>query len=98
MLEECGHPTSRTEPGSTVGYIHSLGHGLGMEIHESPSLTHVVDRDEVEIGNVFSVEPGVYYPDKGYGIRIEDSVYIDENGQPQSLTPMHKELVLKLQG
>ncbi|MFC1960122.1 M24 family metallopeptidase [Chloroflexota bacterium] len=98
VLEECGHPTVRSEPGSTVGYIHSLGHGLGMEIHESPSLTHVMDRDEVEIGNVFSVEPGVYYPDKGFGIRIEDSVYIDENGAPQTLTPMHKELVLKLQG
>lgn len=98
VLEECGHPTARTEPGSTVGYIHSLGHGLGMEIHEAPSLTHVADRDEVEIGNVFSVEPGVYYPDKGFGIRIEDTVYIDENGQPHSLTPMHKELVLKLQG
>ncbi|GAB4574617.1 MAG: hypothetical protein Kow0077_22100 [Anaerolineae bacterium] len=98
VLEEFGHPTSRSHPGTTEGYIHSLGHGLGLEIHESPRFSHMVDRDVIQIGNVFTVEPGVYYPSRGFGIRIEDTVYIDTDGKVQNLTPMHKELVLPLKG
>jgi Xaa-Pro aminopeptidase len=98
VLEECGHPTGRTDPGTSVGYMHSLGHGVGMEIHEAPRMTYRMDKDIVQVGNVFTVEPGVYYPDRGFGIRIEDSVYIDDDGNVQSLTPMHKQLVLELKG
>ena len=50
------------------------------------------------MGNVFTIEPGVYYPDKGFGIRVEDTVYVAEDGTIHDLTPMHKELVLPLQG
>lgn len=98
MLEEFGHPTSRSEPGTTVGYMHSLGHGLGISIHERPSFTHMRDEDVVQVGNVFTIEPGVYYPDQGFGIRIEDTAYVDEKGVVHSITPMHKELVLELTG
>lgn len=98
VLEEFGHPTGRSHPGTSIGYMHSLGHGVGIEIHENPRFTHMIDRDEIKVGNVFTVEPGVYYPEKGFGIRIEDTVYIDEAGQVHSLTPMHKELVLPLKG
>ncbi len=98
MLEEFGHPTARSHPGTTVGYMHSLGHGLGLGIHERPSFTHLRDNDVVATGNVFTVEPGVYYPEKGFGIRIEDTVYVAEDGTVHSLTPMHKDLVLALTG
>ncbi|MBN1967600.1 MAG: aminopeptidase P family protein [Anaerolineae bacterium] len=98
MLEEFGHPTSRTDPGTTIGYMHGLGHGLGLQIHERPSFTHMRDDDAVQVGNVFTIEPGVYYPDQGYGIRIEDTAYVAEDGTVHSLTPMSKDLVLKLQG
>jgi Xaa-Pro aminopeptidase len=98
VLEEFGHPTSRTDPGTTTGYMHSLGHGLGMEIHERPGFTHLWDKDAVQIGSVFSIEPGVYYPDSGYGVRIEDTVCVAKDGTIHNLTPMHKDLVLKLNG
>jgi Xaa-Pro aminopeptidase len=96
VLEEFGHPTGRSQPGTSSGYMHTLGHGVGLEIHERPSLTERIDRDAVQIGNVFTLEPGVYYPDQGFGIRIEDTVAIDSAGKVLNLTPMHKELVLPL--
>ncbi len=98
VLEEFGHPTGRTQPGTSIGYMHSLGHGVGLEIHERPSLTERMDRDAVQVGNVFTIEPGVYYPERGFGIRIEDTVAIDGAGKLLTLTPMHKELVLPLRG
>ena len=56
-------------------FTHSLGHGLGREVHEYPYLSP--KRDEtIENGNVFTIEPGVYFENK-YGIRIEDSVVLD---------------------
>ena len=61
------------------GYFgHSLGHSVGLEIHESPALTPNVDTILVP-GNIVTVEPGIYIPGK-YGTRIEDMVLICENG------------------
>ncbi len=59
-------------------FIHSLGHGTGLEIHELPNLSPK-SKDIIKNGMVFSVEPGVYLPKIG-GIRIEDLVYL-EKGQ-----------------
>lgn len=98
VLEEFGHPTGRSNPGTAVGYMHSLGHGLGRQVHERPSFTHLRNKDVLQVGNVFTVEPGVYYPDRGFGVRIEDTVCIAEDGSIHNLTPMHKELVLPLHG
>jgi Xaa-Pro aminopeptidase len=56
---------------------HSLGHGIGLEVHESPRLTPFSE-ELLETGNVFSIEPGVYFPDK-FGIRIEDIFAIEDN-------------------
>ncbi len=60
-------------------FIHSLGHGTGIEVHESPSL-HGRSEDVLQNGMVFSIEPGVYIPKLG-GVRIEDLVYL-EKGKP----------------
>jgi Xaa-Pro aminopeptidase len=59
-------------------FIHSLGHGTGLEIHELPNLSPN-SKDILKNGMVFSIEPGVYMPKIG-GIRIEDLVYL-ENGK-----------------
>ncbi len=94
-FESKGHPTTRSNPATQVGYVHSLGHGVGLNIHERPSIGHL-SKDTLQPGNVISIEPGLYYPERGFGIRIEDLCWVDANGQLVDLTDFHKELVLPL--
>ncbi len=71
-------------------FIHSTGHGVGLEIHEQPRIAR--DQKEVlEPGMVITIEPGVYLPGEG-GVRIEDMVVVTERGH-QVLTPATKELL-----
>lgn len=70
-------------------FAHSLGHGVGLAIHESPRLGRTSE-DTLEDGMVFSVEPGVYLPGWG-GIRIEDLVTL-QGGKPVVLTRAPKQL------
>jgi Xaa-Pro aminopeptidase len=60
-------------------FTHSLGHGIGLEVHEPPWLSQLRGRQRLEPGMVFSVEPGVYLPGWG-GVRIEDLVVLEEGG------------------
>lgn len=69
---------------------HSLGHGVGLEIHEAPTLSQKCDKILVP-GNVVTVEPGIYLKGK-YGCRIEDLVIIKE-GEIRNLTKSPKELI-----
>lgn len=74
-LEGAGYDTYRN--GSKVGFIHTTGHGVGLDIHEMPSVS---DNPHVLVpGNVITIEPGLYYPDIG-GIRLEDTIVITEDG------------------
>jgi Xaa-Pro aminopeptidase len=76
--------------GLAAAYGHGLGHGLGLEVHESPNL-RPESGDLLEPGNVVSVEPGLYLPGIG-GVRIEDLVVVTEDGC-EILTHFTKELV-----
>lgn len=97
FFESQGYKTYKTaEPGIKVqGFIHSTGHGLGLEIHESPRI-----RPEnwiLKKGNVVTVEPGLYFPESGGvrpekgGVRIEDLLVVTKNGC-RNLTEFPKDL------
>ena len=70
---------------------HSTGHGVGIEIHESPNLSSKEDK-WLEKGNVVTVEPGIYLPGK-FGVRIEDMVVISEKGC-ENLTHAEKNMII----
>jgi Xaa-Pro aminopeptidase len=69
---------------------HSLGHGLGLEVHESPRLARTADGVLVE-GAVVTIEPGIYRPGWG-GVRIEDDVYLGSSGT-RILTSFPRDLI-----
>ncbi len=87
-FEERGYGTIRT--GAKNGFIHSTGHGVGLNVHESPGVS---DNEYVlQRGNVITIEPGLYEPDVG-GVRLEDLVLVRQNGC-ENLTKFEKQLVL----
>ena len=70
---------------------HSTGHGVGVEIHEAPTLAPK-SKGTLQVGNVVTIEPGIYIPGK-FGVRIEDMALITENGF-ENLTTTPKELII----
>ena len=97
FFEERGYPTIAQDTKIEIGYMHTIGHGVGLAIHEEPRFSDTPDNTDVlQPGHVFTCEPGLYYPDEGFGIRIEDDVWIDLDGTAQVLTDFPKELVIEL--
>lgn len=82
------------EAGFGACFGHSLGHGVGLYIHEAPSLSARADEtSRLERGNVVTVEPGIYLEGK-YGCRIEDMIAIDHDGKVRNFTKSPKELIV----
>jgi Xaa-Pro dipeptidase len=71
-------------------FIHRTGHGLGLEIHEPPFIMPG-NREPLTAGNVFTIEPGIYLPERG-GVRIEDDVVVTADGY-RSLTTFTRDLI-----
>ena len=93
VFERQGHATPRSQPGLSEGYVHGLGHGVGLAVHEGPSLAGPPSNTaKLAPGHVVSVEPGLYYPSKGLGVRIEDLVVAHADGRIETLTPASYEL------
>ena len=78
LLEKAGYETIRGGKQISKGYLHGLGHGLGLEIHENPRMSEFY-KLPLEEHNITSVEPGLYDPKIG-GVRIEDIVEVTKKG------------------
>lgn len=72
-------------------FVHSLGHGLGLDIHETPMLSPKSD-DVLMENSVVSIEPGLYFPGE-FGVRIEDIIILHKNGM-ENLTKSPKNLII----
>jgi Xaa-Pro aminopeptidase len=90
-----GHPTIQQNPETEEGFVHSLGHGLGLNIHEQPWFSASMGaQDLIHPGSVFTLEPGLYYPDREIGVRLEDTIWITPQGLPQVLAEYPMDLVI----
>jgi len=93
-----GHPTPMHNGGVlTEGYVHSLGHGLGLNVHERPWSRHTANGDNLlKSGVVVTIEPGLYYPEQGMGARIEDSYWVRPDGVVEKLAEYPYDFVLPM--
>ncbi|MFZ2494057.1 MAG: Xaa-Pro peptidase family protein [Thermoanaerobaculia bacterium] len=81
FFETRGYETIRRNPETTSGYVHGLGHGVGLDIHEKPSFSLLPsNRDLIEVGDIVTIEPGLYFPDREIGVRIEDTFVVTADG------------------
>ena len=97
-FESRHHPTKRTTPPVPLeGYVHSLGHGVGLNVHERPhSAFSKADDNLLKPGVVFTSEPGLYYPDKNMGFRIEDTYWMNPRGNVERLAEYPYDFVLPM--
>ncbi len=92
ILAARGYPTILEEPAVRRGYVHNLGHGVGYELHEVPSFRRAAGEDgRLARGDVFTLEPGLYEPGEGWGVRLEDLFWLGPQGA-ENLTPLPYEL------
>ncbi len=100
LFEAMGHPTIYSQPNTENGYNHSLGHGVGLRVHEKPFTgSHLFKSEDLLLpGSVFTLEPGLYYPEKGMGVRLENTVWVKPDGKFEVFADYPMELVLKMKG
>ena len=94
FFEARGYTTTRSNPQTLEGYVHTLGHGVGLEVHEKPFFSlHPTNHDTIEAGDIVTIEPGLYFPDREIGVRIEDTLVVREDGRVESLCRSDRGLV-----
>ncbi len=91
-LGKAGYQTPISDRGTTRGYVHGLGHGVGFEVHEYPSFKEGAGEEGLlEAGDVITLEPGLYDPEAGWGVRLEDLYAVGDDGV-ECLTPLPHDL------
>ena len=96
-FESKGHKSQLNTENPLEGYVHSLGHGVGLYIHERPfSGLTVDDTHRLAPGVIITSEPGLYYPEKGMGFRIEDTLWIRPDGKIEILADYPYDFVLPM--
>jgi len=99
VFEQRGHATVRSKPGTEEGYVHGLGHGVGLAVHEAPRLGGPPSNTQkLEPGMVITIEPGLYYPSRNLGVRIEDLVVVRPDGTVENYTPAPYDLEIAPRG
>jgi Xaa-Pro dipeptidase len=79
------------EAGYANEFVHGLGHGVGLQIHEAPMISSRAS-GSISPSTPITIEPGIYLPGRG-GVRIEDTVLVESNG-PRVLTDLHRDLAI----
>lgn len=94
-----GHPTVLSDRNTECGYNHSIGHGLGLRVHEKPWFGEKADETDCLVpGSVFTIEPGLYYPNKSMGVRIEDTYCVNLKNEIERMADYAYDLVLPVRG
>jgi len=97
FFESKGHKSQLTTQAPLDGYVHSLGHGVGLNIHERPASGLTAGEDNIlKPGVVITIEPGLYYPDRGMGFRIEDTYWVRPDGKIELLAEYPYDFVLPM--
>lgn len=96
-FEKNGHKTPLQTQAPVEGYVHSLGHGVGLNVHERPwSGLTATDDNILKPGVIITSEPGLYYPEKGMGVRIEDTLWVRPDGKVEILAEYPYDFVLPM--
>lgn len=96
-FESKGHKTLLNTENPLDGYVHSLGHGVGLNIHERPFSGLQMDESHRLVpGVIVTSEPGLYYPERGMGFRIEDTLWMRPDGKIEVLADYPYDLVLPM--
>ena len=97
-FESKGHKSQLSTSAPLDGYVHSLGHGVGLNIHERPTsrLAESHTDNILKPGVVITIEPGLYYPDKEMGFRIEDTYWVRPDGKIELLAEYPYNFVLPM--
>jgi Xaa-Pro aminopeptidase len=97
QFEQDGHQSPLNTSAPLEGYVHSLGHGVGLNIHERPwSGLTASDDNLLRPGTVITIEPGLYYPEHGMGVRIEDTYWVRPDGPIELLASYPYDFVLPM--
>jgi Xaa-Pro aminopeptidase len=96
-FESKGHKSPLNSKNPVEGYVHSLGHGVGLNIHERPFSSFMMSDDYRLIpGAAIAIEPGLYYPERGMGARIEDTYWVRPDGKIELLADYPYDFVLPM--
>jgi len=101
FFEQKGYETLQSSAGTQRGYIHSLGHGVGLELHEKPRVSVFNNEQESGVfmpGMVFTMEPGLYFPEEEIGVRIEDIAVLHDDNRLEILSTLPRELEIIPEG
>lgn len=92
-FRERGYPVVEDNPNTRDGYIHALGHGVGLAVHEPPYMG-IAAKDILSKGNVVAIEPSLVDTNRELAVRIEDTFYINNDGKAVSITDVPYDLVI----